>query len=196
MGPSGAGRPGPRDRFTLGWFAVGLTATRSKPFPHFGDLALLFPDHIRRPLLGLLVLAVLQDNLCHVDGALLVRDHAFDKGDVRIGVLVALRHRAVHFVHGGHVSLGRLGLRAGLPRLAALAVPALHHGHAALRYVLHHRPALLRHVLHHLPHHWYLTLGLRGRGGLRLGLGRGSCRPARMVLLVVGLGERRGANSN
>src|SRR6218665_2052140 len=58
-----------------------LLAVLVQPGFHEGDLALLRGDHILRQLADFRVLAVFQRDFGHVDGALMMRDHAAHEVD-------------------------------------------------------------------------------------------------------------------
>src|SRR5215213_4694095 len=138
------------------WLSV-LLGLGFEPLLHLGDLALLLADDVVGPLLGLIILAVLEDDSGHVDRTLVMRDHRLHERHVRIGILHGLHHGTIHLIHCGHIGLCRVGLRCSWACLT-LAHPALahhaalHHAHAALGHVLHHSPTLLRHALHHGAH--------------------------------------------
>ena len=78
------------------------------------DLAFLRVDHFLRELSGPWVVAVLQFGFGHVDGALVVGEHAADEGDVDVGGLHALIHFGLHLVEG-----------VGVAELDALQLPLL-----------------------------------------------------------------------
>src|SRR5215213_7089860 len=98
------------------WLSV-LLGLRFEPLLHLGDLALLLADDVVGPLLGLLVLAVLEDDSGHVDRTLVMRDHPPHERHVSIRILHGLHHGAMHLIHCGHVGLRRLGLRCSRARL-------------------------------------------------------------------------------
>src|SRR5271166_893916 len=75
------------------------------PGLHEGDLLLLRRDDVPRQLPQLRILAVLQLDLCHVDGTLMVRHHT--RNEVLVGIAgVGDRHILVHLHHGIAVALG------------------------------------------------------------------------------------------
>ena len=175
------GVDGPAGLTEGGWCLAGV---RRQPGLHFDDLAFLRRDDLVRPLPGLRIVAVLLDDLRHVDRTLMMRDHAPDEGDIRIAGHHAFHHRSVHFIHRGDVGLREVG-SAGKARWGAVSAGC---GHSAVHAPLHH----LLHRLHHglamlgdALHAGHPVRGRRGRGSLfRLG-GRGS----RVVGIMFGLGE-------
>ncbi len=75
----------------------GLLAPIGKPFLHHRDLAFLSGNDILRQFANLGVFPVFESDLGHINGALVVRDHAAHEIDVGIAGELDL-HIGVHLV--------------------------------------------------------------------------------------------------